>query len=114
MRNWVTAVVAFVLGGCSLPGKGGGEALAKSGTDTMVTPGVLRLEGRVVRTNVRLNFVVLDFGLTGLPAIGRQFAIYRLGQRVGLVRVSGPAWDTYTVADIIDGEIWKGDEALTK
>ena len=59
MRNWVTAVVAFVLGGCSLPGKGGGEALAKSGTDTMVTPGVLRLEGRVVRTNVRLNFVVL-------------------------------------------------------
>jgi hypothetical protein len=25
--------------------------------------------------------------------------------------VSGPAWDTYAVADIVEGQIWKGDKA---
>ena len=30
---------------------------------------------------------------------------------VAVVRVSGPAWETYTVADIVEGEIWVGDEA---
>ena len=114
VRNWVTAVVALGLAGCALPGKGGGDPLAKPGGGTVVTPGAFRMEGRVVRTNVRLNFVVLDFGLTGLPTIGRQFAIYRLGKKVGQVRVSGPAWDTYAVADIIEGEIWMGDEARPK
>lgn len=94
-----------------MPGEGGSELLAKPGSGTVVTPGEFRLEGRVVRTNVRLNFVVLDFGLNGLPQVGRQFAIYRLGKKVGQVRVSGPAWDTYTVADIVEGEIWIGDEA---
>ena len=114
VRNWVTAVVALGLAGCALPGKGGGDPLAKPVGGTVVTPGAFRMEGRVARTNVRLNFVVLDFGLTGLPMIGRQFAIYRLGKKVGQVRVSGPAWDTYAVADIIEGEIWMGDEARPK
>jgi len=62
----------------------------------------------------KFHFVVLDFGLQGLPAIGQQFTIYRLGKRVGQVRVSGPAWDTYAVADIVEGEIWTGDEAKPK
>ncbi|SVB75689.1 uncharacterized protein METZ01_LOCUS228543, partial [marine metagenome] len=26
----------------------------------------------------------------------------------------GPAWDTYTVADIVEGQIWTGDEAKPK
>ena len=111
VRNWVTAVVALGLAGCAYPGKGGGRSLAKPGGGKLVTPGVFQLEGRVVRANVQLNFVVLDFGLNGLPPLGSQFAIYRLGKKVGLVRVSGPAWDTYTVADIVEGEIWMGDEA---
>ena len=110
----MTVVVALGLAGCAVPGRWGGEPLAKPGGGTVVTPGAFRLEGRVVRTNVRLNFVVLDFGLHGLPPIGGQFAIYRLGKKVGQVRVSGPAWDTYTVADIIEGEIWMGDEAKPK
>ncbi|MDP7052182.1 MAG: hypothetical protein QF600_09670 [Verrucomicrobiota bacterium] len=114
MRNWLTAVVALGLAGCAMQGKGGGEPMAKPGNGTVVTPGAFRQKGRVVRTNVRLNFVVLDFGLNGLPKVGRQFAIYRLGKKVGQVRVSGPAWDTYTVADIVEGEIWMGDEARTR
>jgi hypothetical protein len=106
VMKWVIVVAVLGLAGCALPGKPGGG--------TMVTPVAFRVEGKVVRTNERLNFVVLDFGLQGLPAVGQQFAIYRLGKKVGQVRVSGPAWDTYAVADIVEGQIWKGDEAKLK
>jgi len=114
--KWLTAVVALGLAGCALPGRWGGamQPLAKPGGGTIVTPVAFRVKGKVVRTNPRLNFVVLDFGLQGLPAVGQQFAIYRLGKKVGQVRVSGPAWDTYAVADIVEGEIWMGDEARPK
>ena len=74
----------------------------------------MRTEGKVVRTNEKLNFVVLDFGFMRLPRAGQQLGIYRLGEKIGQVRVSGPAWDTYTVADIVEGEIWVGDEARLK
>ena len=106
MLKWVIVVAVLGLAGCALPRKSGGG--------TMVTPVAFRVEGKVVRTNARLNFVVLDFGLQGLPVVGQQFAIYRLGKKVGQVRVSGPAWDTYAVADIVKGQIWKGDEAKLK
>ena len=108
----MTAVAVLGLVGCALPGKWGD--VPKLGGGTIVTPVACRVEGKVVRTNERLNFVVLDFGLQGLPAIGQQFSIYRLGKKVGKVRVSGPAWDTYTVADIVEGQIWTGDEAKPK
>ena len=64
--------------------------------------------------NEKLNFVVLDFGFKRLPRAGQQLGIYRLGEKIGQVRVSGPAWETYTVADIVEGEIWVGDEARLK
>ena len=114
--KWLTAIVALGLAGCALPGKwgGAGSRLAKPGDATLVTPAGHRMKGKVVRTNGRLNFVVLDFSLQGLPPVGQQFAIYRLGKKVGQVRVSGPAWDTYAVADIVEGEIWMGDEAKLK
>jgi hypothetical protein len=110
--KWVIVVAVLGLAGCALPGKRGDAP--KPGGGTIVTPVAFRVEGKVVRTNVRLNFVVLDFGLQGLPVVGQQFAIYRLGKKVGQVRVSGPAWDTYAVADIVEGQIWKGDEAKLK
>jgi len=114
--KWMTVVAVLGLAGCALPGRWDDAALppAKTGGGTIVIPVAFRVEGKVVRTNARLNFVVLDFGLQGLPSIGQQFAIYRLGKKVGQVRVSGPAWDTYAVADIVEGQIWKGDEAKLK
>ncbi|MBO61138.1 MAG: hypothetical protein CMO63_04080 [Verrucomicrobiales bacterium] len=113
MIKWVTGLVALGLAGCNSPGKGGGESPpeAKPGGATIVTPAAMRTEGKVVRTNEKLNFVVLDFGFKRLPRPGQQLGVYRLGKKIGQVRVSGPAWDSYTVADIVEGEIWIGDEA---
>ncbi len=114
--KWVTGLVALGLAGCTSPGNGDGATgpEAKQGGGTIVTPAAMRTEGKVVRTNEKLNFVVLDFGFKRLPRAGQQLGIYRLGKKIGQVRVSGPAWETYTVADIVEGEIWVGDEARLK
>ena len=114
--KWVTGLVALGLAGCTSPGNGDGATgpEAKPGGGTIVTLAAMRTDGKVVRTNEKLNFVVLDFGFKRLPRAGQQLGIYRLGKKIGQVRVSGPAWETYTVADIVEGEIWVGDEARLK
>ena len=110
-------LVAFFLLGCNAVSKKGAtsDSPASQEHGTVVVPGLARTEGKVVRTNLKLNFVVLDFGFKRLPQVGQQLGIFRLGKKIGQVRVSGPAWETYTVADIVDGdEIWIGDQARLK
>ena len=108
-------VVLFFVG-CKSPSKETimNQKLAGQKRGTIVVPAMTRTEGKVVRTNLKLNFVVLDFGFKRLPQAGQKLGIYRLGEKIGQVRVSGPFWETYTVADIVDGEIWVGDEAKLK
>ncbi len=110
-KRYAADVLKWVTGG---NGDGATGPEAKPGGGTIVTPAAMRTEGKVVRTNEKLNFVVLDFGFKRLPRAGQQLGIYRLGEKIGQVRVSGPAWETYTVADIVEGEIWVGDEARLK
>ena len=63
----------------------------------------------------RSRVLLLSAGGVWLSSLtGQQLGIYRLGEKIGQVRVSGPAWETYTVADIVEGEIWVGDEARLK
>ncbi|MED5454159.1 MAG: hypothetical protein VX961_06495 [Verrucomicrobiota bacterium] len=116
MLKWFTGLVVIFLGGCAIPDNGStvDQGLRRNNSGTIVAPALMRIEGKVVRTNLKLNFVVLDFGFKRLPRAGQQLGVYRLGKKIGQVRVSGPAWDTYTVADIVDGEIWVGDEAKLK
>ena len=68
-------------------------------------------KGKVAATNPELNFVVLNFEQYETPPVGQKFSIHRTGRKVGRVRVVGPAWETYTVASIIDGDFRIGDEA---
>ena len=112
----LTGLVALCLVGCNTSSKkrAMSQSLAEKERGTIVVPALIRTEGKVVRTNLKLNFVVLDFGFKRLPQVGQQLGIFRLGKKIGQVRVSGPAWETYTVADIVDGEIWVGDEAKLK
>ena len=82
--KWVTGLVALALAGCTSPGNGDGATgpEAKPGGGTIVTPAAMRTEGKVVRTNEKLNFVVLDFGFKRLPRAGQQLGIYRLGKKL--------------------------------
>lgn len=66
--------------------------------------------GIVATVNEPLCFVVLDYALTGLPKIDQFLYIYRRGQKVARVKVTGPIRGQTVAADIIEGVATKGDE----
>jgi hypothetical protein len=66
--------------------------------------------GIVATVNDPLRFVVLDYALTGLPKIDQVLYIYRRGQKVARVKVTGPVRGQTVAADIIEGVATKGDE----
>ncbi len=69
------------------------------------------LAGKVVSVNERLRYVILDFSLSRLPEIEQRFHVYREGQKVGEVKISGPSQNMNIAADIVAGEAKAGDEA---
>jgi hypothetical protein len=66
--------------------------------------------GRVEMVNPEARFVVLSFR-QGVPAAGEVLNINHRGLKIGEVKVTGPQRDTDTVADIIAGDAYAGDEA---
>ena len=66
--------------------------------------------GVVARVNDTLRFVVLDYALTQLPNIDQILFLYRKGQKVARVKVTGPVRGQTVAADIIEGVAADGDE----
>ena len=64
----------------------------------------------MIRANPQLRFVVMDFPLRRTPALEQRLNVYRDGQKVGEVKVSGPARDTTIAGDVMVGEARVGDE----
>jgi hypothetical protein len=72
------------------------------------------LKGRVASVNESLRFVVLDFLPGKMPKVDQRMNIYRQGQKVGEVKVTGPSRDTNIAADISSGEAKAGDEVRSE
>ena len=66
--------------------------------------------GKIVSINATVRFVVLDFPLSMIPAVGQKMSVYRDGQKIGEVKISGPQNETNIVADITAGTVQIGDE----
>ena len=75
----------------------------------MVTPDRVLL-GKIARVNEVGRFVVLEFPVSHLPAMGQVLFVYRNGLKVAEVKVTGPQRDDHTVADLTTGEAQLGDE----
>jgi hypothetical protein len=75
----------------------------------VVTP-ISVIAGRVASVNPKLRFVVLDFSLNPLPPIDQRVNVYRQGQKVGEVKITGPARNSHIVADIVAGNVQPGDQ----
>jgi hypothetical protein len=106
----------FLLAGCASPGSRSertAETPSATATPTSVTP-LPHSSGRVVAVNPDLRFVVVDFFPSPLPAPEQRMSIYRDGQKVGEIRISGPARESAIAADIMEGEAAVGDEALAE
>jgi hypothetical protein len=69
------------------------------------------LVGKVATVNTTGRFVVLNFPLAKMPAVGQSLNLYRGGLKVGEVKISGPQREDNIVADLVAGEAAAGDEA---
>jgi len=66
--------------------------------------------GTVVSVNPALRFLVMDFPVRKLPVLEQRLNVYRNGQKVGEVKVTGPGRDTTIAGDIMVGQVQVGDE----
>lgn len=66
--------------------------------------------GRVISVNPKARYAVLGYALGSVPSIDSRVFSYRNGFKVGELRVTGPARENNTVADVIVGECQVGDE----
>ena len=65
--------------------------------------------GRVVGVRESLRFVIVDFTNSRLPQMDQHLNVYRLDQKVAVLKVSGPYLGTTVAADITAGEVLEGD-----
>ena len=66
--------------------------------------------GTVVSVDPALRFLVMDFPVRKLPVLEQRLNVYRNGQKVGEVKVTGPGRDTTIAGDILVGVVQVGDE----
>ena len=71
---------------------------------------VLPASGRVHSVNAGRRFVVIDYTLGGMPELQSVLGVYRSGQKVGEVRLSGPERNGFVAADVVDGYLQVDDE----
>jgi hypothetical protein len=69
-----------------------------------------RVQGKIVSVNPVLRFVVMEFPVQRMPALDQRLNIYRQGQKVGEVKVTGPTLETTVAGDILTGEAQVEDE----
>ena len=67
-------------------------------------------DGTVVKVNQKLRFAVLEFLLHPMPAIGQHLFLYRRGQKVAQIQVTGPVRGQTVIADILEGNAEENDE----
>jgi hypothetical protein len=71
---------------------------------------VMPLNGRIAGTNEKLRFVIVDFTNARRPDLQQKLGVYRVGQKVAEIKVSGPYMNTTVAADVLAGEVKYGDE----
>lgn len=72
------------------------------------------IRGQISSVNTAGRFVVLSFPVGVMPSNGAFLEVRRSGTPVGELRVTGPQRDTFTVADILKGELKPGDVVAAK
>lgn len=68
------------------------------------------VNGRIAAVNPTLRYVVVDFYLSRIPQLDQRMAVYRQGEKVGEIKITGPERNQNIAADILAGEANVGDE----
>jgi hypothetical protein len=84
--------------------------LTATNTTVTVAPDMASV-GKVILVDPAVRCVVLNFPLGHMAAVDQHLSLYRGGQKVGEVKVTGPQREDNIVADLVAGEAQVGDEA---
>lgn len=90
------------------------SASAKSEQSKVTIVPETGLQGKIVSVNASLRFVVLNFPVGRMAAVEQQMVVYRQGQKIGEIKVTGPQQDDNIIADVTTGEAEIGDEVREK
>jgi hypothetical protein len=71
---------------------------------------LLPLNARVISVKNDLRFVLIDFTNSRRPGLDERLNVYRVGQKVAEIKVSGPFLNTTVAADLLAGDARYGDE----
>lgn len=96
--------------GCRTPTQAQRTVQANQPGQQLSTVSLESSRGRIVTVRIPYRFVVIDFGIDRLPAVGTTMAVFRNNVRVGTVRISGPSSGSMIVADVTEGDAQIGDE----
>ena len=66
--------------------------------------------GKVASVNVAARFVVLQFPLGQVPPVDTRMVVYHGDAKTAEVKITGPAQDDLTVADILLGTVQENDQ----
>jgi len=84
-------------------------ASVPKGSSLVITPDA-SLAAKVVSYNTTGRFVVLNFPVGQMPAMGQSLFLYHNGLKSGEVKITGPRNETNIVADVTNGSAQVGDE----
>lgn len=108
MRVAVTALLlAGFIAGCKHGPARSGHAGPKS--DSLAARAAVA-GGKIAFVNPRLRYVIIDFSLGQMPAVDQRLGVFRNGQKVGEIKVTGPSRNQNTAADLLLGEASVGDD----
>jgi hypothetical protein len=102
-------MAAILVSGCASQ-KPASFAPAPGASHMVVTPDT-SLAAKVVRYNSVGRYVVLSFPVGQMPKADQRFFLYRVGFKVGEIKIDTWQRDNFVVADLTDGDAQAGDEA---
>ncbi len=79
----------------------------------ILPPEVLQV-GKVVRYNPDGRTAILSFPIGQMPKLGSRLGVYRQGNKIGTLRLTGPQMDYFVAGDMLSGEAGAGDEVGTE
>jgi hypothetical protein len=113
MRVLFIVVCALLLSGCAHSSNRKDAAKDRKRANSMQSPvvrPVVQSGGIVISVNESLLFVVIDFSAGEVPPLNSHLNVYRSGQKVAELNLSGPVRNGNAVADIRAGRAKVGDE----
>ncbi len=87
-------------------------ALNNKGSPAQVEPAQFGpAPAKITYVSTEYKFVVIDFVSRTMPPVGTRLDVYRDEKRVGTVQITEPVRARFATADILEGELRRGDAA---